>query len=134
LITIKCYKFLRFPRFQTHSDFEQLCKYDGVKLEDLWKDIVFLYDNPLLRSQLAEYIAYGYKIESAANTLALVHPDVGWNEVDAERFSAKIGEDGKIIIANNGFNVFRPVEGKTGEEVQEAIQTIKQYLGIVETH
>ena len=113
----------------SHSDFEQLNKYDGVKLDDLWKDIVFLYDNPLLLSWLAEYISQGFEIENAAHTLALVHPDLGWNEEDAEGFTAKIGGDGRIAIATDGFNVFRPVEGMTWEEARQAIDTIRQYVG-----
>jgi hypothetical protein len=70
-------------------------------------------------SAFAEYIAQGYEIEIALGSIALVHPDLGWNEADAEGFTARFNGDGRLTIATDGFNVFREVEGMTREELSD---------------
>ena len=49
---------------------------------------------PILFPVLTEHIVQGYVIEAALGIIALVHPDLGWNEENAEEFTAKFDEDG----------------------------------------
>jgi hypothetical protein len=127
---------------QSHSPHEQLNKYDGQRLEALWNDIEYLYMNPILHSRFAEEISWGSGIAIDGNRIALHNPETGWygwDEGDAGRFDAIIGLDGKIEIENNlleqqGFNIFRPVEGMTIEEVQVEIKKIRQFVGLVDAH
>jgi len=74
----------------------------------------------------AEYITQGYEIEAALGVIALVHPDLGWDEADSEGFTARFDEDGRLIIATDDFNVFREVEGMTSAEINVLITTIRQ--------
>jgi hypothetical protein len=77
-------------------------------------------------STFAEYITQGYEIEAALGVIALVHPDLGWNEADSEGFTARFDGDGKLIISTDDFNVFREVEGMTRSEISDVITAIQR--------
>jgi hypothetical protein len=112
----------------SHSMWEALNKYDGKPLETLWSDIEYLSEHPVLCSQFAECIGYGFVLESTGDTLKLVQPLVGWDDSDLSSYSAKLDADGKIVIETDGFNVFRPFEGQTLDDVNAAIAQIEQYI------
>jgi hypothetical protein len=114
----------------SHARFEQLNKYDGKEIDFLWKDIGYLYMNPLLRSHLAEHIGKGADIEIIGDTVRMRWGNNEWNDEDAPGFSAKIDGNGRIAIGTDGFNVFRSVEGMTTEEMDGAIHKIKRYIGL----
>jgi len=128
---------------QSHSRHQKLNKYDGRELAYLWKDIGYLYMNPILRSTFAEFISQGNDIAVDGTRITLhfltyydgefgkeKHEWYGWEDSDAERFSAEIGTDGRIAIATHGFNVFSPVEGMTMEEMYSEIERIKRFVGL----
>jgi len=77
-----------------------------------------------------EYITQGYEIEAALGVIALVHPDLGWDEADSDGFTARFDEDGRLIIATDGFNVFREVEGMTSAEINDLITAIRKETGM----
>jgi hypothetical protein len=114
----------------SHSQWPGLNKYDGGELAYLWKDISYLYMNPLLRSHLAENIGSGADVEIIGDTIRMRWASIEWDDEDAQGFSAKIGGDGRIAIASDGFNVFRAVEGMSVSEMNDAIHKIKQYIGL----
>jgi hypothetical protein len=119
----------------SHSRYPELNKYDGQDLATLWKDIGYLYMNPLLRSHFAEYISQGYEVVVDNNRIALyesINEWYGWESADAERFSAQINGDGRITIATDGFNIFRPVEGMTVDEMNDTVVRIKQFVGLMD--
>jgi hypothetical protein len=111
----------------SHSRFPQLSKYDGQELSLLWRDIEYLSMNPILTSTLAEDIGYGYAVETVGDTIRLADPINGWNDEDTEGFSAQI-VDGIVTIATDNFNVFRPIEGMTADEMNAEIDRIKEYI------
>ena len=86
--------------------------------------------NIVQNSTFAKYIAQGYEIETAFGVIALVHPDLGWNEADSKGFTARFNEDGRLSIATNGFNVFREVEGMTRAELSDVITAIQREVGM----
>jgi hypothetical protein len=126
---------------QSHSLHKGFQKYDGQGLAVLWADIGYLYMNPLLRSRLAEYITdsyYWYSLAAQGNKIALHYVQYdengqleyewyGWEAGDAERFSAELDAEGRVVIATDGFNIFRPVEGLTVAEVEDALARMKEY-------
>ena len=115
----------------SHSHYEQFTKYDGQKLEALWNDIEYLYMNPILFSRFAEEILWGSEIVVDSSRITLHNPITGWygwTGEDAGRFDARIGADGRIEIDTNEFNIFRPVEGMTVDEVQAEISRIQQFV------
>ncbi|MDR3085297.1 MAG: hypothetical protein LBU47_03175 [Christensenellaceae bacterium] len=112
----------------SHSRHPGLNKYDGQELAYLWKDVGYLYMNPILRSSLAELLSQGYEVERKGQTLRLVHPNLGWDEADAETFSATIGADGKIAPREGEHNVFGQLKGMTEGEMDEALLKIERYL------
>jgi hypothetical protein len=127
---------------ESHSLHKGFQKYDGQKLAVLWEDIGYLYMNPLLRSRLAEYITdsyYWYTVAVEGNHIALYYVQYdengqleyewyGWEAGDADRFSAELDAEGRVVIATDGFNIFRPVEGLTVAEVEDALARIKEYV------
>jgi hypothetical protein len=119
---------------QSHSQYKQLNKYDGQPLAALWKDIAYLYANPILRSRLAEdIIQYGYKITVDGDKIVLNSSDSDWHDWDdwdKERFIAEINDAGRISITTNGFNVFRPVEGMTLSEMENEVIKIEQFIPV----
>jgi hypothetical protein len=119
-------------RIQAHSRHVELSKYDGKPLAVLWDDIAYLHANPILLSTLAGYVSSGCDVVSDGKRVALhyTNPEwYGWDTPDiASRYSADISPDGRITIATDAFNVFRPVEGMTLAEMESAIAAIRQYL------
>jgi hypothetical protein len=114
----------------SHSEYPEIKKYDGKELASLWKDIRNLHSDWLFISRFAEHIGRGARVEIVGDTVRMRWENDEWNDEDAQGFSAKIGGDGRITIANDGFNVFRTVEGMTTDEMNAAIRKIKQYVGI----
>jgi len=94
---------------------------DGGELQEMYDG-----ESSVQVSTFTEYIAQGYEIEVALGTIALVHPDLGWNEADAEGFTAKFDVEGRLTITTNGFSAFREVEGMTREELSDVITAIRR--------
>jgi hypothetical protein len=122
----------------SHSVYEQLNKYDGKPLADLWSDIEYLYANPILRSNLAEHFGYyGMDVEFVGDTVRLYYPPHGWNPADTFGFSANFNADGKLSVAdrlNEGrYNIFSIFEGFTKDEIIAALGEIRQFLGIADS-
>ena len=92
---------------------------DGGELQEVYDG-----EPSIQNSTFTEYIAQGYEIDAALGIIALIHPDLGWDESDAEGFTARFDEDGRLMIATNGFNVFREVEGMTRAEIDDVIAAI----------
>jgi hypothetical protein len=121
-------------RVHSHARADTLKKYDGESVTKLWEDIEYLENNPLLRSHLAENIAYGMEVQFDGDTAKLIYPPTGWNPEDTQGFSAEFDKEGKLNTANRkneaNFNVFEIVEGMTKEEVVAALQEIKAFLAV----
>ena len=78
-------------------------------------------------SVFTDYIIRGYEIETSLGArIALVHPDLVWDEADSEGFTAKFDEDGRLIVTTIGFNVFHEVEGMTSAEIDDLITAIRR--------
>jgi len=84
----------------------------------------------IMSSPFAEHIAQGYVIEFAMRTIALIHPDLTWNEDDADYFTAKVDDNDRITIVTDGDNVFRSVEGMTLAEMHEFVSLILKAVGM----
>lgn len=112
----------------SHSRQAGFSKYDGQTLSLLWNDLSYLEQHPILYSRFAENISYDGYVEIMDNGLRMRWKNSEWNTEDTEGFSAKI-IDGKITIETENFNVFRPFEGMTTDEMNTIISEIKQYLG-----
>ncbi|MDR2650386.1 MAG: hypothetical protein LBB94_11825 [Clostridiales bacterium] len=111
-----------------------LNKYDEQQLDILWKDAGYLVMNPILLSSFAERISNGEEVVTDGGRITLHTPAgdwYGWNADDSERFSAVIGTDGRIAIGTSEFNVFRPVEGMTVDEVMAQVTRIQIFTGIL---
>lgn len=122
----------------SHSSCYELNKYDNKPLSELWNDIEYLKERPLLISRLAEYIGDDYDVEFAGgdgkfnwDTVRLYLPQTGWNQADKESFSAKL-ENGKITVPEDApnYNIFLPFAGMTIDEFDIALGEIRQFLGL----
>jgi hypothetical protein len=113
----------------SHSRWEGLSRYDGQEFASLWKDVNYLYLNPLLCTPFADFISRGYTLDTTGSEIVLVAPDGSWDERDRDYFSARIDENGRIAapISESSYRVFSVFEGMTTSEMNAEIEKIRQF-------